>query len=75
MQVARRRKRLLIILTDATQTLALDSSRCVEILREAGHLDTTSPISVVDLGCIPDGLNAAELEKYLREHGAGHRSA
>jgi hypothetical protein len=67
-------KPLLIVVTDARQKLALDIDRCVQILREAGHLDTTSPISVVDLECIPDGLNAAELERYLREHGTAHKS-
>jgi hypothetical protein len=29
---------------------------------------------MVDLGDIPDALNAAELEQYLREHGARPRS-
>jgi hypothetical protein len=47
----------------------------VQILREAGHLDTTTLSCVVDLGNIPDGLNAAELERYLREYGVGHKSA
>ena len=65
------KKQFLIVLTDARQKLALDSGRCVQILRDAGHPDTTSPIRVVDLGYIPDGLNAAELERYLREHGVG----
>jgi hypothetical protein len=55
------RKQFLIILTDAAQKLALDSGRCVQILCDAGHLDTTSLSCVVDLGFIPDGLNAAEL--------------
>jgi hypothetical protein len=68
------RKQFLVILTDARQSLALDSGRCVQILREAGHLDTTSWSCVVDLGYIPDGLNAAELERYLREHGVGRGS-
>jgi len=67
------RKQFLIVLTDAAQKLALDSGRCVQILRDAGYLDTTS--CVVDLGYIPDGLNAAELERYLREYGVGRRSA
>ena len=35
-------KQFLIVLTDARRSLALDSDRCVQILREAGHLDTTS---------------------------------
>ena len=63
------KKQFLIVLTDARQKLALDSSRCVQILREAGYLDATSVICCVDLGKVPDGLDAAELERYLREHG------
>jgi hypothetical protein len=69
------KKPLLIVVTDAAQKLALDSSICVQILRDAGHLDTTSLSCVVDLGYIPDGLNSAELERYLREHGARTKSA
>jgi hypothetical protein len=45
--------------------LALDSNRCVEILRQCGF----SP-SVIRLGKVPPGLNAKELERYLCEHGA-----
>jgi hypothetical protein len=71
----RGRKQFLIVLADASQKLALDSGRCVQILREAGHLDTRSFSCVVDLGNIPDGLNAAELESYLREYGARTKSA
>jgi hypothetical protein len=69
------RKQFLIVLTDARQKLALDSDRCVQILRDAWHLDTRSLCCLVDLGNIPDGLNAAELEKYLREHGTRPRCA
>lgn len=58
-----------LVLTDAAQKLALDSRTCVQILREAGHLYTTSLSCVVDLGYIPNGLDAAELERYLREYG------
>ena len=65
----RGKKQMLLVVTDAAQTLALDSDRCVQILREAGRLDTRSLCCVVDLGKIPDGLDAVELEKYLREHG------
>ena len=35
---------------------------------EAGRLDTTGPSCLVDLGNIPDGLDAGELEQYHREH-------
>jgi hypothetical protein len=69
------KKQFLIVLTDAAQKLALDSNKCVQILREAGRIDSASLISVVDLGSIPDGLSAAQLERYLQEHGAGHKSA
>jgi hypothetical protein len=57
----------------ATEACAdtLQAKLSVQILREAGHLDTRSLCCVVDLGKIPDGLNAAELEQYLREHGTG----
>jgi hypothetical protein len=69
------RKQFLIILIDARQSLALDSGRCVQILREAGNLNTTSLSCVVDLGNIPDGLDEQELERYLREHGTRPRCA
>ena len=51
--------------------------RCVQILRECGFLPT-GPVGVVNLGDIPEGLNAEELERFLRKNGAetrGLRSA
>ena len=48
--------------------LALDSDRCVDILRESGFLPT-GRFGIVSLCGIPDGLNAEELEKYLRTNG------
>src|SRR5882757_3175386 len=48
--------------------LALDSDRCVDILRESGFLPT-GRFGIVSLCGIPDGLNAKELEKYLRTNG------
>jgi hypothetical protein len=47
---------------------ALDQDRCIEILGEAGFLPRTR-FGVVSLCGIPDGLNANELEKYLRTNG------
>ena len=44
-------------------------ARGIQILREAGHIDPASAMCLADVTQIPDGLNAAELEKYLREHG------
>ena len=53
-------------------TLALDKDTCVEILRECGFVPSRGigGIVVVSLCKVPDGLNAAEIETYLRENGA-----
>ena len=48
--------------------LALDLDKCVDILREGGFLPT-GRFGVVSLCGIPDGLNAKELENYLRKNG------
>jgi len=48
--------------------LALEQDRCIEILRECGFLPTDR-FGVVSFCGIPDGLNAKELEKYLRKNG------
>ena len=61
---------ILIVVADAAQKLALDGDSCVQILREAGRIDSASPISVVDLGYIPDGLNVAELERTFASSAA-----
>jgi hypothetical protein len=68
---------LLLVVTAAGRVLALDQERCIQILRECGSLPT-GPVGLVNLGEIPDGLNAEELEKFLRKDGAeicGLRSA
>jgi hypothetical protein len=57
----------LVITVAAAKYYALDAERCTEILRECGYLHS-SP-TVIRLTRIPDGLNARELERYLREHG------
>jgi hypothetical protein len=41
----------------------------VNILRECGFFPTGAGIDMVDLIHLTEGLNAKELEKYLREHG------
>ena len=53
----------------AGQEFALDLDRCIEILGECGFLPS-SPFRCPELLEIPDGLNAKELEKYLRTNGA-----
>jgi len=54
--------------TAAETGLALDQDRCVQILRERGFLPT-GPIGIVNLAAVPHGLDAEELERFLREHG------
>ena len=67
---AQRETPVLLVMSAAASELALDQNRCIEILRECGHLPTGPGFGIVYLYEIPDGLNAQELEKYLREHGA-----
>jgi len=51
------------------QQFALDRDRCIEILRECGFLPSSRFVVLHFFG-IPHGLNAKELEQYLRRHGA-----
>ena len=51
------------------QQFALDRDRCIEILREGGFLPRTRFVVLHFCG-IPGGLNAKELEQYLRTNGA-----
>lgn len=60
---------LLLVLCQAGWRLALDQDRCLQILDECGLLPAGA-IGVVNLLQIPDGLNAEELERFLRENGA-----
>jgi len=60
---------LLLFACNAGQELALDDDACKQILRETGCL-STGPVGVVDLTSIPDGLNAEELQRFLRENAA-----
>ena len=60
----------LLVMSAVAGDLALSNDRCIEILRECEHLPTGPGFGTVRLWEIPDGLNAQELEKYLREHGA-----
>ena len=49
--------------------MALSKDRCIEILKEYGHL-STGPMCSVCLAAIPEGLNAEQTERFLREQGA-----
>jgi hypothetical protein len=61
-------ERLRFPVTRIDRELALDESTCIDILEECGYLPNVL-MCVVNLALIPDGLNAAELEHYLCEHG------
>jgi hypothetical protein len=60
---------ILLVACRAGWGLALDQDTCIHILHECGFLPT-GPIGVVNLSEIPDGLNAKETERFLRENGA-----
>ena len=49
--------------------LALDPDRCMDILGECGFLPTER-FGVVNLLQVPDGLNAEQLERFLRTNGS-----
>ena len=49
--------------------LALDPNRCKDILGECGFLPTVR-FGVVNLLQVPDGLNADQLERFLRTNGS-----
>ena len=49
--------------------LALDLDKCIQILGECGFLPA-GRFGVLNFLGIPDGLNAKELEQFLRRNGA-----
>ena len=63
------RQQIVVSLYDSGHKLALDPDTCTRILREAGQINPASATCFLDFTHIPGGLDAAELEKYLREHG------
>ena len=70
---AQRKPPVLLVMSAAASELALDQDRCIEILRECGHLPTSPGFGIVNFCEIPEGLNAQELERYLRKDGAETR--
>ena len=63
-------QQIVVSLYDAGQKLALDGRTGIQILRDAGHIN---PASARGLYPHSGHLNASELEKHLREDGAGRR--
>jgi hypothetical protein len=47
----------------------LSKERCIEILKECGHLRTGPWFSLVSLYRVPRGLSPEDTERFLREHG------
>jgi hypothetical protein len=50
--------------------LPLDQETSMQILGECGFLPTVFRFSIVDFCRVPDGLDAKQMERFLREHGA-----
>jgi hypothetical protein len=63
------RQGLEIVVARADRRLTVDGPACVQILPECGFVPSRC-LSVVNLCEIPDGLNAAETERFLRENAA-----
>ena len=60
-------KQLVIVACDDSWRLALDEHTCIKIIRECGFLPR-GPIAILNFLEIPHGLNAEELERFLREY-------
>ena len=64
---------LLFVVCKAGWGLAQDQDKCLQILGECGFLPTGPGFGIVNLLDVPDCLNAQDLERFLREHGAQTR--
>ena len=61
---------LRIVVTAAARRPVLENHVCMKILEECGYLRDAGGVSMVRLIDIPDGLDAKETERFLRERGA-----
>ena len=61
---------LRVVVTGSGRRMALDSAACLEILEGCGYLREADTVSIARLIDIPDGLDARETERFLRERGA-----
>ncbi len=66
---ADKQDRLLFTLVRTEVEFALDTDRCVEILRDGGFIPAGRGLAILDFLSVPAGLNAKELERHLRDHG------
>jgi|HubBroStandDraft_4_1064222.scaffolds.fasta_scaffold447406_2 hypothetical protein len=60
--------RILLVVCKAGWGLALDMDTCVQILDEFGFLPA-GQVGLVSLIGIPEGLDAGQTERFLRENG------
>src|SRR5215469_15158607 len=60
------RQQIVASLYEAGENLAFDARTCIQILRDAGHIDPASAICLLDFTHIPGRLSAAELTWCLR---------
>jgi hypothetical protein len=67
--IPRAGQQMVLVIHDAGRRLALDNRVCLQLLRDAGHLDQESTMCCVDFGGIPAGLDAMELKRHLLENG------
>src|ERR1035438_7434718 len=60
-----------ILIVASRVGLAMEADSCVQILRECEFLPTGPGLGLVNLCKIPDGLDAEETKRFLREKGRG----
>ena len=64
------REGLRILICPAGWGLALDQDTCMDILNERGFLPSGPEVSLVNFFAVPEGLDAEETAKFLRDNGA-----
>jgi len=72
--IAHAKTTYVVVLMDAGSELGPAQVTHITMLRDTGLL-RAGAFGVVDLSHIPDGLNAEETERFVRENGEGSRSA
>jgi hypothetical protein len=60
---------LLFVASAAAWRHPLNVEACMDVLSECGFVYTGSGVGLVNLLHLPEGLNAKDLERFLREHG------
>jgi hypothetical protein len=66
--IAKNQRRFRVLL-DSVGMRGLSNDRCIQILQECGFLNT-GLVGIADFTQIPNGLNANETERFVRDNGA-----